>query len=92
MEKYNYTLTTELYSLEEYLELVEMDLEEQQAVEGACRGAVSATLVDETTGYAMRICRTVYAMHALAIAEATTAATLAILEDYFTYLHENRFA
>ena len=84
MNNYNYKLTTEVYSLEDYAYLADITMEE--AKQNNIVGAVNAVLVDKTTGYSMRVCRTLYAMHKLAIAEATMAATLAILDDYFAHL------
>lgn len=84
----NYTLTTEMYSLEEYADLMDCTAEEMlQEHNGMCAGCINAILVDDTTGYRFRLVRPLYATHFLAVAEATSCATLAILEDYFTYLH-----
>lgn len=85
--QHTYKLTTEVYSLEEYADLMDMTVEETLEYEhGMCVGCINAVLEDETTGYAFRLVRSLYATHYLAIAEATTSATLAILEDYFTHL------
>ena len=91
MEKFtaqrNYKLTTEMYSLEDYAYLMDCTVEEiLEQHQGQCVGCVNAVLVDDTTDYAFRLVRPLYASHYLAIAEATTAATLAILDDYFTHL------
>ena len=93
MEKFNgqrnYTLTTQMYSVEEYADLMDLTLEEAQQ---ECVGCINAILEDTTTGYYFRLTRKLYATHFLAVAEATTCATLAILEDYFTYLRNKGLA
>lgn len=91
--KRDYTLTTEMYDLEDYANLMDMTAEEMLEYEhGMCVGCINAVLRDETTGYSMRITRSLYATHFLAVAEATSAATLALLDDYFEYLRGNGLA
>ena len=91
--QHTYTLTTEMYSLEEYAELNDMTAEEMlEYKHGNCVGCINALLVDEVHGYYFRLARDLYATHFLAVAEATTAATLAILDDYFTYLRNKGIA
>lgn len=91
--QHTYTLTTEVYSLEQYADLMDMTVEEVLEYEhGMCVGCINAMLEDETTGYAFRLVRSLYATHFLAIAEATSAATLALLDDYFEHLHSNGLA
>lgn len=91
--QHNYTLTTEMYDLEDYAILMDMTVEELLEYEhGMCAGCINAVLVDEETGYTFRLTRALYATHFLAVTEATTAATLAILDDYFTHLRNKGLA
>ena len=83
----NYTLTTEMYDLEEYANLMDTTAEEMLEYEhGQCAGCINAVLEDDTVGYALRIVRPLYATHFVATMEATLAATTELLNDYFTYL------
>ena len=88
----NYKLTTEMYSLEDYAQLEDMTVEELLEEDYTCAGCINATLVDDEVGYGFRLVRRLYGTHFLAIAEATTAATLAILDDYYAHLRSKGLA
>ena len=91
MEKYNilrnYTLTTTVCTLEEYMEETDETLEDIEYAFGKNTvGFVRVVLEDEEVGYGMRLFGGLYAQHFLAHAQATHAVTLELLQDYFRHL------
>ena len=84
--QHNYTLQTEIVTLEECMDEIDLTMEEVTQCYGEqTKCFVRAVLEDSAVGYYQRLFAGVYAHTFLAYAQATQQVTLELMEDYFTH-------
>lgn len=82
-----YKFTTELYTIEDYMNELGMCLEDVYELYGRhVKGFVSCMLHDESVGYAQRLFGAIYADGVVAHTQAMQTVTLELLNDYFEHL------
>lgn len=87
--KHNYTLETEVYTVEDYMQETDSSMEDVKYLYGECvKYFIWAMLCDEETGYAQRLFGAVYGNTYVGHTQALLGVTAELLDDYFTHLRK----
>lgn len=83
----NYTLQTEIYTVEQYMEETASTFGNVYELYGHyVKGFVWAMLIDNNSDYAQRLFAPIYSDSVVGHAQAMQAVTLELLDDYFKHI------